>query len=554
MNDKKLKKRLTADTIDAIPHHLPGITGSVYSTLPRETFLPGKDTRRWPILVAAAALCVVTLTAGLLAFFPPPSHSPVLSNYSMDINRVDKIILWTHESERQLTAEETSDIISQYNASEYGGKATGEGGTPDFGLRIFTQDGEAVRMNDFYGKFEVFTEEGTFYLLNEQLYQFIKNLSETFSDDNAASTVEKTLRQALLNRMPGDWPEADPEILTQHYQDTPMTILGETGGYTICSYPINPIDQLALSTSYSRIRMDGLVIKNLRPVYYYPSPTGLYAVGNGQVWTVEEACQGGRLTTAAVYALLPAQRQGGNTDEPDSQLEGMPRYEARKVVANLTGALNTLHPDKPADLTLFLTHQGLADLERLQLRREGGELKILIDAVPSVEENSPKQQTVSLVYRYIPAGPAGSGADTSQLLDAVVIKTDQGWKINGLAARGEMKTDLADMVEKYCDAVSRGDDETVRSLLSRRALSMPRKVLTAPVSVEFTSYPEPVINQAAVTGEGCSQSFVLTFNSPAYFSDSPLTGEVQLDFRFVYEGGTLRIDGLWDIQGNPLYP
>ena len=33
MNDKKLKKRLTADTIDAIPHHLPGITGSVYLSL-----------------------------------------------------------------------------------------------------------------------------------------------------------------------------------------------------------------------------------------------------------------------------------------------------------------------------------------------------------------------------------------------------------------------------------------------------------------------------------------------------------------------------------------
>lgn len=530
MNDKKLKKRLTADTIDAIPHHLPGITGSVYSTLPRETFLPGKDTRRWPILVAAAALCVVTLTAGLLAFFPPPSHSPVLSNYSMDINRVDKIILWTHESERQLTAEETSDIISQYNASEYGGKATGEGGTPDFGLRIFTQDGEAVRMNDFYGKFEVFTEEGTFYLLNEQLYQFIKNLA-----------AESVLRQTLLKRMIGDRPDADSEILTQHYQDTPVTVLGEASGYVICSYPVNPGTEKSGYVILQGHRINGNAI-------YDPSPSGLYAVKGSEVLTLEDACYQQSVDIDAAYELIPRECRGGMSTDPDGYYSyGRDHSEAQLVIANLFSALNS---PKETDLTVLLTDQGLAQLDVLALRQDGETLLYLFDSYPDVSQNTNTLQYFDVICRF----STQKGASSPMVLSFTLVHQAKGWRIDAISPKDAAQSNCVELVQKYCDAVSRGDDETVRSLLSHRALSMPRKALTAPVSVEFTSDLEPVINGVAVAGDGWPQAFLLTFNSPAYFSEHSLTGEVQLDFLFVFEGGSLRIDGLWDIQGNPLYP
>lgn len=92
---------------------------------------------------------------------------------------VENIVVWTHESERKLTEAEALKAIEQYNMSEYGGRATGEGGTPDFGLIISLASGEIINVNDFYGKVEVFTQDKSFYLENENLYNFVKELSES---------------------------------------------------------------------------------------------------------------------------------------------------------------------------------------------------------------------------------------------------------------------------------------------------------------------------------------------------------------------------------------
>ena len=68
-------------------------------------------------------------------------------------------------------------IIEEYNKSKYGRRATGEGGTPDFGLIIFFKNGQKTLVNDFYGKVEVSHNKKSFYLENENLYHLIKELS-----------------------------------------------------------------------------------------------------------------------------------------------------------------------------------------------------------------------------------------------------------------------------------------------------------------------------------------------------------------------------------------
>jgi len=62
---------------------------------------------------------------------------------------VKKAVVWTHQPENQLTEDEVLKIIEEYNKSKYGRRATGEGGTPDFGLIIFFKNGQKTLVNDF---------------------------------------------------------------------------------------------------------------------------------------------------------------------------------------------------------------------------------------------------------------------------------------------------------------------------------------------------------------------------------------------------------------------
>ena len=82
-------------------------------------------------------------------------------------------------SHRLLTSDEISEFVSLYNASEYNGKATGEGGTPGFGANIILKNSELI-VNEFNGKsdFEVFYLNGkALYINNSELYDYLKNIA-----------------------------------------------------------------------------------------------------------------------------------------------------------------------------------------------------------------------------------------------------------------------------------------------------------------------------------------------------------------------------------------
>ena len=90
---------------------------------------------------------------------------------------MEKAVIWTHQSEYQLTEDEALKVIEEYNKSKYGGRVTGEGGTLDFGLIIFFENGQRTSVNDFCVKMEVSHNKKSFYLENENLYYIIKELS-----------------------------------------------------------------------------------------------------------------------------------------------------------------------------------------------------------------------------------------------------------------------------------------------------------------------------------------------------------------------------------------
>ena len=112
---------------------------------------------------------IIFLASALLLF------SGCISSFSIiDNTEVKKVIFWTHQSEREATADEMANILELYNTSKYGGKATGEGGTPDFGAKIILENDDEIYVNDFYGKVEVLTKNRTFYLESQNLYETLK--------------------------------------------------------------------------------------------------------------------------------------------------------------------------------------------------------------------------------------------------------------------------------------------------------------------------------------------------------------------------------------------
>lgn len=98
---------------------------------------------------------------------------------AIDDTEIEKMVIWTHQSEREASADEMANIIEQYNTSKYDGKATGEGGTPDFGVKIILKNGDEICVNDFYGKVEVFTKKHSFYLESEFLYETLKKAASS---------------------------------------------------------------------------------------------------------------------------------------------------------------------------------------------------------------------------------------------------------------------------------------------------------------------------------------------------------------------------------------
>ncbi len=101
---------------------------------------------------------------------------------TVDIEEVASAKVWTHNGSYELNAEELTELIKLYNSSEYKGEATGEGGTPAFGVSVEYGNGKELVVNEYGWKsiqFEVFENSSKgFYLNNEELLSFIMKLCE----------------------------------------------------------------------------------------------------------------------------------------------------------------------------------------------------------------------------------------------------------------------------------------------------------------------------------------------------------------------------------------
>jgi len=105
---------------------------------------------------------------------------------SVEGDQVEKIAIWRHSHQNEVFLEpgEAQSVLSMYGAAHYGGKATGEGGTPEFGLVFYLKNGERLYLNDFseQPEFEAFlrSENGeksdAFYVESDELRTFTKNL------------------------------------------------------------------------------------------------------------------------------------------------------------------------------------------------------------------------------------------------------------------------------------------------------------------------------------------------------------------------------------------
>ena len=101
---------------------------------------------------------------------------------TVSIEDVESVSVWTHSGRYELTEDEATKFIELYNNSEYKGKATGEGGTPEFGVIISLKNGKEMHVQEFCGKhadFEAFgNAKNSFYLDNQEILSYITKLCE----------------------------------------------------------------------------------------------------------------------------------------------------------------------------------------------------------------------------------------------------------------------------------------------------------------------------------------------------------------------------------------
>lgn len=104
-------------------------------------------------------------------------------------DQVAKIVVWVYDhgkKEYEMTLEDTKKLIELYNSSKYGGEGTGEGGTPEFGIRVYFLDGTYLLINDFCGfrKFEVSlrnadgAHQAWYYISSEKFSEFALELAD----------------------------------------------------------------------------------------------------------------------------------------------------------------------------------------------------------------------------------------------------------------------------------------------------------------------------------------------------------------------------------------
>ena len=93
-----------------------------------------------------------------------------------------------------LPEEDLKTFYYWFNKAEYKGEGTGEGGTPDYTLKVFFKDGSTMRISDFGGKgitFEVcrFDADGNntewYYVYIDELETYFERMSEKHFDKAA---------------------------------------------------------------------------------------------------------------------------------------------------------------------------------------------------------------------------------------------------------------------------------------------------------------------------------------------------------------------------------
>lgn len=104
-------------------------------------------------------------------------------------NQVARIVVWAYsygEKQYELPSGDASRFIEIFNSSKYEGAGTGEGGTPEFGIRVYFRDGSCLHITDFGGfrKFEVFQcdpggrNRDWYYVSSEALTAFASEMAK----------------------------------------------------------------------------------------------------------------------------------------------------------------------------------------------------------------------------------------------------------------------------------------------------------------------------------------------------------------------------------------
>lgn len=126
-------------------------------------------------MILFCAFLVMACLAGCQKSVPPISEQDV-----------ESITIWFHFGERPLNEEEIDTFVRLYSNSAHNGKTTGEGGTPDYGVRVQLTDGTELRMNQFgwgEGKdFELFYNgrpKVDCYVGNPDLKEFVLGILES---------------------------------------------------------------------------------------------------------------------------------------------------------------------------------------------------------------------------------------------------------------------------------------------------------------------------------------------------------------------------------------
>ncbi len=114
----------------------------------------------------------------------------------ISVDEVQKITFSSQTSEdKELTSDEIEAFVKLYNKSEYDGGATGEGGTPYYGVTVYYKDGSRLQINDFHDighDFEVAFRNAdgkkdinSFYVNNQDLTDYLEGFLE---DDSKLRT------------------------------------------------------------------------------------------------------------------------------------------------------------------------------------------------------------------------------------------------------------------------------------------------------------------------------------------------------------------------------